>query len=577
METLKIYKTFYRFLLKYRFRFAAFWVVLVVWSGLQSIQPYFYKLFVDAVPGGDYSELLGILVLYIGVRMLMVVGDLSTYFLADSVMFPAARDARMAVMKRIQDLDFAFHINRSTGSLISAMKRGDGAFFDMYHTLNIQVTRVVVSLVVMLVFFSALRWEIAALMGGSFLVNLVAARFLIANNARKRLEFNEAEDRISAVIVDNLINFETVKLFAREEWEMRRLGRVFKDWLRKLWSYSITFRFIDATAGTLGNVGLFLVMLFTLRQVADLQMTVGEFVLVMGFVSAFYPRFFDLIYRFRNVVKRHVDLEKYFSILENEVLIKDPDKPVKKSQVAGEIEFKDVGFSYPEGKQDALKDFNLKIRQGQSVALVGSSGAGKTTAVKLLMRFFDVDEGEILIDGVNIKEFAKSDLRSFMGVVPQEPILFSNTIRFNIGYGVGRPSKREIEVAAKLANLDEFIDILPKRYETQVGERGVKLSGGQKQRLAIARMILADPEIIIFDEATSQLDSESEKKIQEAFWKAVRGKTTIIIAHRLSTVVRADKIVVIEDGRVVEEGSHRALVQRRGSVYGKYWRMQVGK
>ena len=222
-----------------------------------------------------------------------------------------------------------------------------------------------------------------------------------------------------------------------------------------------------------------------------------------------------------------------------------------------------------------MNGIDLKIEQGQAVALIGRSGSGKTTLVKLLMRFYDLNGGEICLDGINIRDFTKDRLRSFIGVVPQEPILFNNTIAYNIGYSKARPKLDEIRAAAKLANIDEFIQGLPKKYATEVGERGVKLSGGQKQRLAIARMILSDPDIVIFDEATSQLDSESEKLIQDAFWKARRGKTTIIVAHRLSTVMRADKIVVIENGKIKESGTHESLLRAKDSLYSHFWNLQI--
>ena len=207
--------------------------------------------------------------------------------------------------------------------------------------------------------------------------------------------------------------------------------------------------------------------------------------------------------------------------------------------------------------------------------MVGRSGSGKTTLVKLLMRFYDLSSGEILIDGINIKDFTKDTLRGFTGMVPQEPILFNNTIFYNIGYGKDNPRLKEVREAAKIANIDGFIESLPKKYDTEVGERGVKLSGGQKQRLAIARMILSDPDIVIFDEATSQLDSESEKLIQEAFWKARAGKTTIIVAHRLSTVMRADKIVVMEKGKIKEIGTHKSLLDTKDSLYSHFWNLQI--
>ena len=273
--------------------------------------------------------------------------------------------------------------------------------------------------------------------------------------------------------------------------------------------------------------------------------------------------------------KSYVDIETYFGLLDNEVTVKDPEKPIKPDHISGQINFNNVTFSYKDGKQGALKNFDLKIKKGQSIAIVGKSGSGKTTLIKLLLRFFDTDKGTITIDNININNLCKDHLRGLIGVVPQEPILFNNTIGYNIGYGKENATLGEIRVAAHLANIDEFIESTKNKYETYVGERGVKLSGGQKQRLAIARMILSNPAIIIFDEATSQLDSESEKLIQDAFWKVREGKTTIIIAHRLSTVARADRIVVMEEGKIKEVGTHSELLKNKDSLYKHFWDLQI--
>ncbi len=268
-------------------------------------------------------------------------------------------------------------------------------------------------------------------------------------------------------------------------------------------------------------------------------------------------------------------MEKYFEILDEEIRIKDPENPVKIEDVRGEIVFDNVSFSYPEGKEDALNNFDLRIKPGQSVALVGESGAGKTTVTKILLRCYDPDSGKVLVDGTDIRKYKKSDFRKHLGVVPQEPILFNQSIEYNIGYGMKNASEEDVKRAARMALLDKFIDSLPNKYETKVGERGIKLSGGQKQRMAIARMILSEPEIIIFDEATSQLDSESEEKIQKAFWKAAEGKTTIIIAHRLSTITQSDRILVMEEGEIIEEGTHKQLSQDKDSRYYKFWQLQT--
>ena len=569
-----MYRTYYRFLLKYKKPFALFMVASFLLVLTDSVQPVFYKLFIDALPSLVSSRLFQLLLIFIVIRFLGVLFDVASGYFSDLTVIPAARDARLLIFKKVQDLDFAYHLSKSTGSLISAFKRGDNAFFDFHHTVNIHLAQAAMSFVILLLFFTQINPIIALLMLFSFALNLYLAKYLIKNNLKTRTEFNQSEDKISDIIVDNLINFETVKLFAKEQKEYKRLNTQFVDWYQKLWAYANSFRLIDIDVGVLANAGLFLILLFGLQQIFSLRLTPGDYIMVLGFVSNFYPKFFQVLYDLRNVAKHNADIDRYFSILDQKVVVLDPLRPVKKTSINGEINFQNVSFTYPEGKRNAIHHIDLDIKPGQSVAFVGHSGVGKTTLTKLLMRFYDPDQGHILIDGVDIKNFSKAQLRSFMGVVPQEPILFNDTIGYNIGYGATRPTNQQIIAAAKMANLHEFIDSLPHKYETAVGERGVKLSGGQKQRLAIARMILSDPGIIIFDEATSQLDSDSEKKIQDAFWNAAKDKTTLIIAHRLSTIARAEKIVVMEKGTIKEIGSHRQLLSNPASLYSHFWQLQ---
>lgn len=570
-----LFLTFYRFLFRYKWRFLSFVVIVTISSILQSIQPYFYKLFVDALGSQKLAQVTQVLIGYILVRLFSLIFETTSHFLADSVVLPASRDARMAIFKKIQDLDFAYHLSKSTGSLISAFKRGDSAFFNLYDSINGSLFPIFISFIVILGFFAQINWQLVLILFVSLLINLITAQYLIKNNISARASFNQSEDEINEIIVDNLMNYETVKLFAREDHEYRHLKLRFQPWLDKFWKYSNTFRLIDIVVGIFGNAGLFVVLFFGLYQLDQGLLTIGQYIMILGFVSSFYPKFFQLIFELRNIAKHYTDMVKYFAILDETTLVKDPVKPVGLTTVNGDIEFKNLSFSYPEGKKGAVTDINLSVRAGQSIAFVGRSGVGKTTLVKLLMRFYDPTRGQILLDGHNIKRFTKQQLRSFMGVVPQEPILFNNTIGYNIGYGVDNPTEQEIVAAAKMANLHDFIESLPKKYDTHVGERGVKLSGGQKQRLAIARMILSNPDIIIFDEATSQLDSESEKLIQDAFWKAAEGKTTFIIAHRLSTITRAEKIVVMEHGRLAEIGSHRQLLTKKDGLYTRFWSLQT--
>lgn len=576
-------KTFYSFLFKKRAVAILFLIVIVISSMAISVRPYFYKLFVDEIPNLDYQKLLYILFAYLGIRVLRLILHVFSFYLGDVLTIDALADLRETVFKHLHDLDFAFHTDKSSGSLISAIKRGDGAFWNFYFSIHYRLIDVLVSFFVMLYFFKELDSRILILTIVSFLFALIVTRFFIKANIKTRRVVNKQEDRISGVIVDNMINFETVKLFAKEFWERIRLKKVDRNWKKATWKYVLTFRGLDMGMGVIINASIFLLFLFALRLTLEGNLTIGDFVLVIGFAGSFYPKIYELVWGFRDIAKSYSDIERYFGLLDYQIQVKDPKKPVESKIIKGEIEYKNVSFSYEDKQAEAIKNINLKIRQGQSVALVGRSGAGKTTMVKLLMRFYDANKGRVEIDGVDIRKFKKSDLRSFMGVVPQEPILFNNTIDYNIAYGVATSSaygkskatKKEIVAAAKLARIHDFIQTLPRKYNTKVGERGIKLSGGQKQRVAIARMILSDPEIIIFDEATSQLDSESEKLIQEAFWKASENKTTIIIAHRLSTVMRADKIVVMGEGRIKEVGSHRELLAKKDSLYKRFWDLQI--
>lgn len=572
---LKVIKTFYRFVLAKKYWFILFMVTNSLSMAVYLISPYFFKLFVDAIEKLDSGELMKLLIVYMVVRIFGVIFSNLRYLLGDIVVIDAGIAARVSVFKHVQDLDFAFHTNKSTGSLISAIKRGDGAFFNLFERIHYTIFEVIFGFLIMFFFFTQIDYRIVL----SFLFSLVATisllKFLIGKNIAARNRHNKVEDEVSAIIVDNMINYETVKLFSKEKRELFRLRSTFKDWKKYLWDFSITFRYIDVSIGILISLAVFLVLYFSINLVIRRQISLGDFVLITTFISMFFPKLFDLVYGLRDIAKNYSDINTYFSILDENIEVQDPVHEKTMVNVSGKVDFDNVSFSYKEGRPRAVKNINLKIKPGESIALVGRSGVGKTTLVRLLMRFFDVDTGSIKIDGVNIKDFSKSRLRSFMGVVPQEPILFNNTIGYNIAYGANKATQKEIQAAAKMANLDTFIETLPEKYETHVGERGIKLSGGQKQRLAIARMILSDPDIVIFDEATSQLDSESEKLIQDAFWKAVKNKTTIIIAHRLSTVMKADRIIVMEKGRIAEEGSHRELLMRKDSLYRHFWELQI--
>lgn len=574
---LKTLKVFYRFLTRRKWVFSLFIIVTIISSGVSYLIPYFFKLFIDNLESLNYDYLFKLLIFVIAVRFAGLVTHMLSFYLGDVISFDAAILTRKKVFKRIQDLDFAFHLKHSTGSLISVFKRGDGAIWSLFHEIHHRFLSIIVGLLIMFYFFNQINWRISLILIVTFAISVAISKFLVQINIVKRREHNEQEDEVSAIIVDNMVNYETVKLFSQEGKEVKRLKEAFIPWLSTGWGYVNTFRLIDGSIGTIINISIFLLIYYSFYLSKNNQLTIGEFVLILGYVTSFYPRLWDLVYGLREVGKQYADVEKYYGILDYDVEIKDPENPITLKAVKGEIEFKNVHFSYSEGKSQALKNINLKIREGQSIALVGRSGGGKTTLVKLLMRFYDVDEGVISIDGTDIRKLTKSHLRSFIGIVPQEPIMFNNTISYNLAYGKDKVTKQEIIACAKTANLHDFIETLPKKYNTNVGERGVKLSGGQRQRLAIARMVLSDPDIVIFDEATSQLDSENEALIQEALWKVVRNKTTIIIAHRLTTAMRADKIIVMDKGKIVEAGSHSMLLTKEKGTYKHLWDLQIKK
>jgi ATP-binding cassette subfamily B protein len=571
---LKIIKRFYSFILWRKKAFFAFLIVLVASSVFSSLIPYVTKIITDVVFYSDYQLVLFLVLLAVGLRVLSQILGVWASYLGDKALIPVVRDVRIKIFEHVQNLDFGFHVGKSTGSLISAFKRGDNAFWGLHIDINYDIVSILASLVVMLFFFSSIDSLIVLIMLASLILNSGIGLILVKINMKRRAAFNKSEDRVSGIITDNLLNYETVQYFAAEDREVKRLTKEFRDWTKKIWSYAMSFRFIGLTVGFLSSLGALFIFLLVLKRLNQGQASPGDLIMVISFVGSFYYQFFGLIWKMRNIAKSFTDIERYFSLLDQIPEIKDPEKPKVLKKVKGEIIFDHVTFDYPKGKEGALVDFNIHIPAGQVIAFAGKSGAGKTTISNLLLRLYDPTKGKIEIDGVDIREMTKKDLRSIVGIVPQEPILFNDTIQFNIGFGKKGATLEQIKRAAKLAHIHDFIETLPKKYKTMVGERGVKLSGGQKQRVAIARMILADPRIIIFDEATSNLDSYSEFLIQRSLWRIAKGRTLIIIAHRFSTIMKADKIVVLENGRIVQSGSHQDLAKKKG-LYKKLWELQL--
>lgn len=564
---------FYQFLGKYKRRLTVFLLVATISVILETIRPYWLKMILDSAGGGKQGEAIRFLVFFgistVGANWVSAL----SYYLGDRVIIPLSKDIRETIFQKVMELDFAYHVDKNTGSLISAFRRGDGAVFSIFQSLFRELFRVLIALVVTLIFLFAVSAPMAWALLILFFGNLLLIWRLIDSNLKYRRAFNKSDDEIAGIIADTMINYETVKFFAAEGRERRRLADQFKDWLSKFWDFSNSFRIMEVSVGTTSGLGMILILYMAITQLGK-TFSLGDLVMVAGFITGFYYQFFNLFFQIRDVAKNVSDMERYFGILDNEIRVKDPKRPAKIRAAKGKIEFKGVGFVYPKTQEKILDDINLIIKPGQKVAFVGRSGAGKTTLVKLLLRFYDPSQGIIKVDGVDIRKMKKSTLREKLSVVPQEPIMFNNTIKYNLAYGKENATMEEIETAADRANILEFIVKLPLAWETQVGERGIKLSGGQKQRLAIARCLLADPKILVFDEATSNLDSESERKIQGALEEVSKERTVIIIAHRFSTIRGADKIVVLSNGTIVETGKHQQLIEKKGLYY-MLWTLQA--
>ena len=539
---------------------------------LETVRPYWLKGILDNAQTNNYKIVFNYLILFgvstVGANIISAF----SFYLGDRVLIPFAREIRETVFQKVLELDFAYHVNKNTGTLISAFRRGDGAIFSIFDSIHHELFRVLIALIVTLYFLFNASLPIGFSLLILFVGNIFLIWWLIKTNLKYRAEFNDSEDNLSGIITDSLINYETVKFFAAERKERHRLGISFNTWSKKLWNFSNSFRLMDVSIGTTSGLGMLFILWLAIKKLNN-GFTLGDLVMVSGFVTGFYYQFFNLFFRIRDIAKSITDLDKYFGILDNVTQVPDPVSSKTLLKPLGNLKFKHLAFAYPGNSDKVLDDINLEITAGEKVAFVGRSGAGKTTLLKLLLRFYDATSGVIQFDDIDIRHFTKSYLRSLMAVVPQEPIMFNNTIRFNLSYGREKASFKDIKQAAANANILDFIEKQPKKWKTEVGERGIKLSGGQKQRLAIARALLVDPKVLIFDEATSNLDSESERKIQAALNLASKNCTVIIIAHRFSTIRNADKIVVLSNGTISEIGKHRDLI-KKGGLYKMLWTLQ---
>jgi len=485
----------------------------------------------------------------------------------------AIRRVALEVFRHMHSLSLRFHLERQTGGVSRDIDRGTRGISTLLSYMLFSIIPVVLEFsLVAAILLAKFDWRFAAVTFTAVAVYIAFTVTITEWRMDIRRRANELDSRASTRAIDSLLNYETVKYFNNEEYEARR----YDDNLQKYESAAVTN---EMSLGVL-NIGqsliiaaaVTLLMVLAAGGVVSKELTLGDLVLVNGLLIQLYIplNFLGMVYR--EIKQALADMDRMFRLLKQDREVEDRPGAQPLAGRKATLRFEHVDFSY-DPKRQILFDVSFDVPAGSKVAVVGHSGSGKSTLARLLFRFYDVASGRVTINGVDTRDLTQSSLRAAIGIVPQDTVLFNDTILYNIHYGRPEASLAEVVEAAKAAHIHEFIESLPERYESRVGERGLKLSGGEKQRVAIARAILNNPSILIFDEATSALDSETEKGIQAELDRIARGHTTLVIAHRLSTVMDADQILVLDQGHIVERGTHRELLAR-GGAYAQMWALQ---
>jgi ATP-binding cassette subfamily B protein len=492
-----------------------------------------------------------------------------------SLEFNVVRDLSQRVFAHLTNMSAGFHANRFTGSLVSQANKLTGSYIRFIDSTIFNLYTLVISVIATIVILAPRAPLYVLVLLGLSAAYLVGTFFLSKAVRRANVIESGLQSRQTGYLADSISNISAVKTFSASYWEEQRFRQISEE-VRQAGRNSMRATLRRESYASIFTTGISIIALFiAVIGVGVLQADIGTVFLMVSYTSSLAQRLWD----FQNVLRQYNrsmgDASDMVQILAIEPGIQDPAKPEPSRMQRGAIEFDAMEFTHDESDGALFHDFNLAIAAGEKIGLVGRSGSGKTTLTKLLLRFSDIDGGRITIDGQDITAVTQDDLRRAISYVPQEPLLFHRSLSENIAYGKPAASQAEIEEAARRAHAHDFIADLPHGYDTLVGERGVKLSGGQRQRVAIARAMIKDAPILVLDEATSALDSESEKLIQDALWNLMEGRTAIVIAHRLSTIQRMDRIVVLEQGRILEQGSHAQLLRKRG-MYAKLWSHQSG-
>jgi len=579
----KVFQIIWPYMLEHKARIGIALVCLVLSKAASVTGPFLLKYIVDGL-GMDSSNGLpaesllvvpaALIIAYGFARLSMILlGEIrDTVF--GRVTERALRRIGLQVFKHVHGLDLDFHLNRRTGGLSRDIDRGTNgiSFLMRFFVFNIAPTLIEITLVIGLLFYNY-GIAFAAITMSSVVLYILFSMVTTDWRTQFVREAAKADSQASTISIDSLLNYETVKYFTNEDYEANRYDVALKTWEKARRKNRLSLLSLNAGQALIITVAMTAMMWLAAQRVTEGTMTIGDFVLINAFMMQLFIPLNFLGFVYREIKGSMANIENMFALMELSSGVKNINNAPDLEITKGAISFNKVSFNYRPDRP-IVKDLSFDIRAGEKVAIVGASGAGKSTLVKLLFRFYDPSQGSILIDGQDISQVSQHSLRQVIGIVPQDTVLFNQSIFENIRYGNPEASDAEVLQAIKLAHLQSFIAELPDGAETVVGERGLKLSGGEKQRVAIARTILKRPPILVFDEATSSLDSKSECSILSALQEISQGHTSMVIAHRLSTIVDADRIVVMDHGCIVEQGSHRELLAKKARYF-ELWTAQL--
>ncbi len=540
------------------------------------VMPLAYSAAIDRMTEGmeaAASIAIALVVAYAAARFGGVLFDNLRNGIFERVGQDATRRLAEITFRHLHDLSLRYHLERRTGAVTKIIERGTKSIDSMLYFLLFNIAPTIIQLAIVLIMFQ-LKFGFGLVLATSVMVvaYIWFTRTVTEWRAKLRAQMNDLDTGAVARAVDSLLNFETVKYFNAEEREAQRYGKAVQRYAEAAVKNETSLAWLNVGQSLITNLMMAGAMAFTVWGWSVGRFSPGDVVLVNTLLAQLFRPLDMLGWVYRNIRQGLIDMEAMFGIIDTKAEIIDLPGAPDLNVSAGHVRFENVRFGY-EPDREILKGVDLDVPAGAMVAVVGPSGAGKSTLSRLLFRFYDPQSGTILIDGQDISKVDQHSLRSAIGIVPQDTVLFNDTIGYNIGYGRADATQDEIEEAARGAAIHDFITSLPEGYDTRVGERGLKLSGGEKQRVAIARTLLKDPPILILDEATSALDSRTEAAIQATLRDVAQRRTSIVIAHRLSTIVDADQIVVLDEGRVAERGTHGQLLARRG-LYAEMWERQ---